>query len=89
MRHRPPPGDDYGDLAEGVLRGGVDGDGVLDGPLAQFTVRLGTWDSMIDALLTKLVVEAGTLQRALFSLGLPSMELVCAWAQGTSRSAGC
>lgn len=77
-------GDDYDDLADAVIRGGVSGDGKLDGPRERFTVRLGTWDSMTEALLTKLVIEAGSLRRALFGLGIQSMELVDAWARGAT-----
>ncbi|WP_258182853.1 hypothetical protein [Enhygromyxa salina] len=75
-------GDDYDDLAEAVLRGGIDGDGRLDGPQERFTVRLSSWDSMTKALLVRLVVEAGSLRRALLSVGIQSIELVDAWARG-------
>jgi hypothetical protein len=79
------PGDDYGDLAELVLAGGVAGDNAAaygPGELRErYTVRLGPWEAMIGELLGQISAHAGSLAAGLDALAVPE-QLREAWTGG-------
>jgi len=74
---RGTPGDDYGDLAEAVERGAVDGENTLDRTSVRefYTVRLDTWARMEAELLGRIVTDAGSIRRAAKLLDVPRSTL--------------
>jgi hypothetical protein len=85
-------GDDYGDLADAVLRGAIVGGEPLgaDRLRARYTIRLASWERMLRGLLEQLGRDAGSTREALTLLGTPA-SLVGPWLRdpiiGTEASA--
>jgi hypothetical protein len=85
-------GDDYGDLADAVLRGAIIGGETLgaDRLRARYTIRLASWETMLHGLLKQLAGDAGSTREALALLGTPA-SLVRPWLRdpviGTEASA--
>ena len=79
---RLAPGDDYGDLADAIIRGALVGDGSLEcapGELRErYAVGLGSWAAMVGELLGQLGADAGSRRRALGRLRVPA-DLRRAW----------
>lgn len=77
MTERRDRGDEYGDLAEAVLRGGVRSSDELERPIlrSSYVVELDGWDYMLAELLLNVVVDAGSVEEAAWVLELPAATL--------------
>jgi hypothetical protein len=75
-------GDDYLDLAQAVGGMAVAGDGALDPARlrARYTIDRGPWLRMVSALLSELVADAGSIERASTVLALPH-DTLTAWVR--------
>jgi hypothetical protein len=92
-RERGPRGEDYSDLIDAAIRGGVTGDGSLDPTRLreQYTVDAGPWLRMVGDLLAQVVGDSGSLEQASVVLAVP-LRTLAAWVRwlvsgGSSASA--